>query len=205
LKQASDIEVAADRTVSRLENRQISAGILDDGKLVEDCLSQNPAAWSQLYEACHAPLVSAICSVLRNATTDDNVVDEIAARVWYALVRDQAQLLSRFDVTRGCRLNTFLSAIAKNEARQFFRSERRRRHREKIASRSELEPSSQFTDAFATDHNFLNTLTPGERGYYESVLMNNGHGETEGRYSAENSWQLRHRLRKKLIRYLESE
>lgn len=186
--------------------QQISAGVVEDGKLVEDCLKQDPAAWSRLYEACHQSLVSTISAILRHTTADAdiNLVDEIAARVWYALVCNGGELLSRFDVARGCRLNTFLSAIAKNEARQFFRAERRRRNREKIVSRNEAEAPDHFSLAFATDKNFLQTLTPGERIYYESVLIAPGDSDVDQQYSPENSWQLRHRVRKKLGQYFGS-
>src|SRR4051812_27436373 len=68
-------------------------------ELIEACLAAQPAAWSQLYDHCHEPLLAAIRGFLREAATDLSLVDEIAARVWYSLVRDDATLLSRFDIS----------------------------------------------------------------------------------------------------------
>lgn len=179
----------------------ISASVSEDRNLVDDCLAQEPAAWTRLYQACHEPLLAAVRSFLRATALDANLVDEIAARVWYAVVRNDGELLSRFDVARGCRLTTFLSVLAKNEARQYFRTERRRRNREEVASRREIEPSSPLMFAFASEKEFLGTLTPGERAYYETVLISHSE-ETNEQYSAENRWQLRHRVRKKLDQFL---
>ncbi len=183
---------------------RITAAVRDDRQLVEDCLTQEPAAWTRLYQACHDPLLAAIRSFLHNAVTDANLVDEIAARVWYAVVRNDGEMLSRFDVARGCRLTTFLSVLAKNEARQYFRTERRRRSREEVASRREVETPNPFFFAYASEKEFLGTLTPGERAYYETVLISLPHDQATEQYSTENAWQLRHRVRKKLDQFLES-
>ena len=181
----------------------ISDGVERDRQLVDDCLAQHPVAWTRLYQACHPPLLATIRSFFRDLATDANLVDEIAARVWYALVRNDGELLSRFDITRGCRLSTFLSVLAKNEARQYFRSERRRRNREQLASRHEAEVTDPIFYAFASEKEFLGTLTPGERVYYENVLVAVTQDEGAGQYSPENSWQLRRRVRIKLDRYLD--
>lgn len=172
-----------------------------DRLLVENCLSGDPAAWTALYRACHDPLVRAIRLFLREAASDLNLVDEIAARVWYAVVRNEGELLSRFDVSRGCRLGAFFAAIAKNEARKHFRAERRRRTREESASRPEgaEQPPAPFA-VESIEREFLATLTPKERTYYQSVLTAKGDDDS---YSDGNAWQLRSRVRKKLRSFLE--
>jgi len=155
---------------------------------------------------CHEPLLAAIRSFLREAAADASLVDEIAARVWYAVICKDGERLSRFDVSRGCRLTTFLSILAKGEARQHFRSESRRRVREQTASRPEGEARSWHrTIPLASEEEFLRTLTRSERAYYETVLVGSRTGESAGEYSAENSWQLRRRVRKKLDLFLDSD
>lgn len=183
---------------------RISLGIQGDRKIIDQCLAGKPAAWSDLYRKCHEPLVMAIRIFLRDSAADTNLIDEIAARVWYAVVRNSGELLSRFDVSRGCRLTTFLSVLAKSEARQYFRSERRRRSREEVASRREGEVhSDNLLIASATEEEFIGTLTPSERVYYESVLLAPKSDDSARQYSSENGWQLRRRVRKKLSQYLE--
>lgn len=178
--------------------------ILADRALIEACLSGQPAAWTRLYDCFHEPLLAAIRGFLRDAATDLSLIDEIAARVWYALVRNDAELLSRFDVNRGCRLITFLSVLAKSEARQYFRSERRRRTREEKVSRPEMEPEQIDLSASTVTHEeFLASLSPTERTYFTTVLTA-AEGEDAGdEYSVGNTWQLRHRVRKKLNEYLQ--
>lgn len=178
--------------------------IFADRQLIEDCLSGQPAAWTRLYDCFHEPLLAAIRSFLRDAATDLSLIDEIAARVWYALVRNDAELLSRFDVARGCRLITFLSVLAKSEARQYFRSERRRRTREERVSRPEMESEEIDLSASTISHDeFLASLSPSERAYFTEVLIAPEGEDAGDDYSLGNTWQLRHRVRKKLNQFLQ--
>lgn len=199
---------AAARRLNPLSKGGASAaqkrGILDDRKVIEGCIAGDAASWSLLYERCHEPLLVSIRSFLREAAADIHLVDEVAARVWYSVVRNDCELLARFDVTKGCRLTTFLSLLARSEARQYFRAERRRRAREETAARREA--GSDRTQSLGSEipcDEFLDSLSPSERTYYEKVLIAPTEGSAIDEYTAENSWQLRHRVRKKLFRYLE--
>ena len=183
---------------------QPSEQVLADRRLVDSCLAGEPGAWSLLYRRFHDTLVASIRSFLGRSASDSSLVDEIAARVWYALVRNDFELLSRFDVSRGCRLSTFLSVLAKTEARLLLRSERRRRVREQAVSRNE---SALKNDGAATEtlseEEFMATLSPAERAFYEDVLKATAvDPQSASRYSQQNTWQLRHRVRKKLERFL---
>lgn len=178
--------------------------ILADRELIEACLTGQPSAWTRLYDCFHEPLLAAIRGFLRDAATDLSLVDEIAARVWYALVRNDHELLSRFDVARGCRLITFLSVLAKSEARQYFRSERRRRSREEKVSRPEIETDEiDLSSSTLTHDEFVASLTPSERQYFSTVLTAPEADDASESYSPGNTWQLRHRVRKKLNEFLE--
>ena len=77
-----------------------------DRELVDRALAGQPGAWDDLYFRCHQPLLAAIRAIIANRTVDPNLVDELAARVWYAVVRDEGRLLDRFDPGRGCTLTT---------------------------------------------------------------------------------------------------
>lgn len=183
---------------------QPSEHVLADRRLVDSCLAGETGAWSLLYRRFHDTLVASIRSFLGRSSSDSSLVDEIAARVWYALVRNDFELLSRFDVRRGCRLSTFLSVLAKTEARLLLRSERRRRVREQAVSRNES--AVKNTDAATqslSEAEFVATLSPAERAFYEDVLKAAvTDPESASRYSQQNTWQLRHRVRRKLERFL---
>jgi hypothetical protein len=178
--------------------------VLADRRLVDSCLSGEAGAWSVLYRRFHDTLVASIRSFLGRSASDSSLVDEIAARVWYALVRNDFELLSRFDVRRGCRLSTFLSVLAKTEARLLLRSERRRRVREQAVSRNEsaIKHADAATQTLSEEE-FVATLSPAERTFYEDVLKAESlDPDSATRYSQQNTWQLRHRVRKKLERFL---
>jgi hypothetical protein len=176
-----------------------------DRKLIDRCMLGDVAAWSQLYRQSHDSLLTTIRSFLGRAGQDRNLVEEIAARIWYALVKNDFELLGKFDVRRGCRLSTFLSVLAKSETRMLFRSERRRKSREQLVSRPELESAlASDSTALLSDEEFLITLSPAEKAYYRDVLVAPSEQRqlAQRAYSSENMWQLNFRVRKKLERFI---
>jgi hypothetical protein len=183
---------------------KIDDAVAADRQLVDRCLAGDVAAWSLLYQQTHDSLLATIRNFLGRAGHDRNLVEEIAARVWYAVVKDDFALLARFDVRRSCRLSTFLSVLAKSETRMLFRSERRRRSREQLVSRPELNDDSAAPGALATDEEFLATLSPAELTFYRDVLVapSDRRDLAEQGYSSENMWQLNYRVRKKLERFI---
>jgi hypothetical protein len=180
---------------------RVSRYVLQDRQLVDRCLGGEARAWSQMYARFHNPLLASIRGFLGDAGEDFHLIDEISARVWYALVRNDFELLSRFDPTRGCRLSTFLSVLAKTEARLLLRAERRRKAREHLASRPEME-NPPTCSSVISDTEFLATLSPAERLFFLDILVATC-GNSGGQYTQQNVWQLRHRVRKKLKTFLE--
>jgi hypothetical protein len=93
--------------------------------------------------------------------------------------------------------------VAKNEARLLLRSEKRRKVRELIVSKQEVEPSlGRDASASLSDEEFLVTLSPAERTFYFEVLIDRQGNENSTEYSEQYRWQLRHRIRKKLERFI---
>ncbi len=80
-------------------------------------------------------MLRSIEHILGSDHADPNLVDELAARVWYALVADDGKVLAKFDARRGARLGTFLRCLAKDVTIRHFRSEYRRRRRERVAGK----------------------------------------------------------------------
>ena len=132
-----------------------------------------------------------------------HLVEEIAARVWYGLVRDQGRRLDRFDGSRGYRLSTFLAAFAKRELLQHFRSEQRRRSRERSASppsTAQHWPNLRQGELFVDE--FLDTLTPREREFFDGYLVKDPDVNNVSQFSSTNAWQLKHRVQRKLKDFL---
>ena len=173
---------------------------LAERKLVDQCLAGEESAWNELFKTVHAPLMTVTKSLL-TSTTDDDLVDEVVGRVWYSLVAEPTSKLGRFNPARGCRLVTFLTAFAKNEIRQHFRAEHRRRVREKNASRQEARsPSLNLLQMPVLFDEFLESLTPREREFLQVHLK--ARELPEQPFTDANAWQLKHRIRKKLTAYL---
>lgn len=167
----------------------------EDRRLVDRCLAGEADAWDELYHSFHGGLVATVRLLLGPAEWDINLVDEIVARIWYALVNRDGELLDRFDTSRGCRLSTYLAQLARSEISSFFRSERRRRNRERIASRTGHEAAE---DQMAAEfEEFFATLTPREKEFCAAILLGHDPNAAET-FSATNAWKLQSRIRSKL-------
>ena len=174
-----------------------------DQELVGRCLSGDASAWEELYEQHHETLLAAIESMFRQTTLDPNLAEEIAGRVWYTIVTKRAVVLKRFDPARG-RLTSFLINVAKNEAGILFRSEKRRRVREKVVSKPDRQAGSSLRATWTRVEfdEFIEELTPREAAFLrEFLLAPHTDGAVKMNVSDTNRWQLNSRLRKKILEY----
>lgn len=179
-----------------------------DRLLIDRCQAGDVAAWEMLYRQCHGPLLLAIKIFLGRYSAGEDLAEEIAARVWFNLVDDNGALLDRFDSRRGCRLTTFLAALAKRDVLRYLRGERRRHARENASrpspgSQRAVPPPPEADFSVSLDE-FLDTLSLREREFCESYLLANSHDDVNA-FSPANRWQLRHRVRRKLIDFLGDE
>ena len=178
-------------------------GIRADGLLAKRCLAGEVAAWDQLYAQCHEPLLVSIRIMLGSQSADANLVDEICARVWYALVANDGELLSRYKPSRGARLITFMRARANSEIVRYIRSEVRHHKRELAALRERPQYQGQDgTQPVNILAEFFGTLTPRERVFCSEHLLGESSDVLTPAYSTSNIWQLSHRIRRKLLRFL---
>ena len=174
-----------------------------DRRLADRCLAGEVAAWEEFYAQCHDPLCTAIRIMLGRPHGDPNLVDEIAARVWYALVANDGKLLARYSPECGARLITFMRALARDEICRHFRAEIRRRQREcsSLRERSQRGGIDAGQSAIGLP-DFLATLTPQEHSFCCEVLLAEPIPGGDISRSASNIWQLTHRVYKKLLHFL---
>jgi hypothetical protein len=213
VKRKSARRMADHRAVRSSEDHPIgepgadAAGAQADRLLVDRCLAGEPAAWEELYGHYHALLCDLIGSLLgQGYNNDPNVIDEIAARVWYELVKDDGRLLGRFDPCRDVRLGAFLRGLARIEIMRYRRGEHRRCEGEaKVRANHRRDtPLSEYqVDALLSE--FAATLTPNEQLFlrdYALLPSAGGEDEDEDTDSTEPSdssvWQRCHRIRMKL-------
>jgi hypothetical protein len=186
----------ADAELAARTERTVTAA--DDRLLAKRCLAGDVAAWEELYGRYHETLCRAIGGMLGAGGSDLSRVDEIAARVWYALVRNDGELLDRFDPARHTRLGGFLRGLARIEIMQYYRTEYRRRNQE-AACVSHAGGSASFSDwqVNAMIEDFATTLTAGEQEFLEEHLLGQP-DDGEKRWSDATIWQRCHRIREKL-------
>ena len=164
-------------------------------------------AWNEIYEQNHDRLCRSI-QIMLGPLSDANLVDEIAARVWYALVADDGKLLERYTPARKASLITFMRVLARDEIKRYVRSEVRRRQRE-------VAVSSQRSDGRNNAHegsgdaisDFLTTLTPRERRFCHEFLMQPREDDLTDKLdpahvSPANVWQRTRRLYLKMLDFL---
>ncbi len=176
----------------------------EDRLLVNRCLAGESEAWEHLFKVCHPPLLTLIKTLLGPRAADADLTEEMAGRVWYSVVTEPHRRLDPYDPDRGCSLTTYLAALARNEIRQYFRAEVRRRNRERTASQGENDlPSLTISEIQSMLDEFDKTLTPREKEFFESNLIELPVNGKKNAFSETNSWQLRHRVQRKLSRFLE--
>lgn len=142
-----------------------------DANLVRRCVAGEVAAWEELYNQCHLPLRRSIECLLPAPAPDPNLVDELASRVWFALMAEDGELLARFDRRRGTRVTTFMRAVAVDITSRHFRSERRRRRRELNSSVEQpLRAGNPSAELAASWEEFRQTLTRAERRFLDRHL-----------------------------------
>jgi hypothetical protein len=189
------------------ESKPDAADTEADRLLVGRCLMGEPAAWEELYSQCHGPLCVSIRS-LTGPGCDSNVIDEIAARVWYALVKDDGRLLDRFDPRRDVRLGAFFRGLARIEVMRYLRAEHRRSDRELVVHQSRRSDSPlSFWQVGTLLRDFMLTLTPGEQRFLDEHVLSfsqadSGADRTD--ISDANIWQRHRRIRAKLRAFFHS-
>jgi DNA-directed RNA polymerase specialized sigma24 family protein len=174
-----------------------------EAALLARCLAGEAAAWKNFYDT-HTPHFCRLVRYFlaknqRNAET----VDEIVARVWYALVCDDSRLLRRCLHCQSTCPRCFLAGVVRTEVRRYVRSEMdRARHGERFAQCCRgcaASPPSNLEVA-ALLNEFATTLNAKELDFLESYLLSQP--SANGGLSDANVWQRRRRLRVKLKRFL---
>jgi len=176
-------------------------------RLVEGCRAGDRAAWKELYGRLHKELLAGIRHIVAPNGGDASFAEDVAAHVWYVLWRDRVKILGRFDGERNGSFAAFLLGVARLEAKQQMRSRRRRRGRE-LGSGARMIGSGGVSglETGMLLNEFAATLSARELEFLEEYLLSvagpNGGGG--GRpLSGVNVRQMRHRLRQKLLAFLD--
>lgn len=170
---------------------------LSDQEVVDLCLQGDCAGWERLYALCSPAINASIRAYLGREAQDIELVDELAAQVWYFLVINDARALAQFDGKRNIRLTTYVSGIARNVVRNRRRSDSRRRVREANAARPPWTAADALISPLALEE-VSQTLTAREKGYLDWCLAPADSSQTTFSGSENNDHQLRFRLRRRI-------
>ena len=178
-------------------------------KLVNNCIAGEEKAWEELVLRYSRPLRSRIGAMLGARGRDANLVDEIVAEVWSTLFRRNGSLLGRFRAENGKPLIAFLGGIARIELLRFLRSDHQRRCHE--TSQEVIQQAADSTDDDGHRlisvglSEFTKALTPRERQFLHENLLNGMKVSSSSEFTTANRWQLRHRIRRKLLAFLDEQ
>lgn len=171
---------------------------VSDRQMAESCLAGDPLAWDAFFHACQPILLAGIRKLLGPKGPDVDLAEEIAARVWLALLKNRGELLQEFDAHRGTALVTFVASLARREVLQYLRMERRRLARERVAAADRKRAGTLTVSSLRAQlAEFARTLTPREREFLDFHLSGPPNGKPSP-FTKTNAWQLSHRVRRKL-------
>ncbi len=177
---------------------------IGESSLVARCLLADQSAWYELYDVYSPKLCRVVGLALGPKGNDPDIVEEIVARVWSALVGDGARLLGAYAPDRSVPLDRYLAGIARCYVRRHVRAETQRRRHDRqcaVRMRVQLRPAVPGLDWGVLLNDFGATLNPSELDFLESYLLSPSKGGNGG-LSAANIRQRRHRLRIKLNQFL---
>ncbi len=186
------------------EGDAITLSRAEESELIAACRRRDSGAWEQLFDLYHPPLLAVSRRLLLRAGGSADWADEIAARVWFALWKNRAKTLFRYNSQQIGFLG-YLSGMARLEVAQMVREEVKRKNIEAWAFH--WLPRSTEGDFFArillTD--CKETLSTTESLFLDRYLLSIGptNGlEPSKSMSRTNYWARRSRLRRKLCAYL---
>jgi DNA-directed RNA polymerase specialized sigma24 family protein len=175
--------------------------------LAKRCIEGEVAAWEEIYRQCHDPLCASIRARLGRLGADTQLVDELAARVWYMLVANDGEQLTKFRA-RQKSLLTFIRSMARRIVSDYFRTERRRMNNEisSLVAKNRSESADHAESMPLMMAEFLALLTPRERVFcfdYLQLSPDDIRLQPDRVYSPANIWQLTRRIYKKFQNYFE--
>lgn len=169
--------------------------------LIARCLAGDGDAWKQLYLDQTPGLLRAVRYFL-GPKANAEAVEEINARVWYALLGNGGRLLRRYLPGETRSLRRFLAGVARFEVLRYLRAEKTRRQHELARSAQETQEAPPVgMEVGSLLNEFASTLKPREIEFLEDYMLAPPNG-WDSQLSATNLWQRRHRLKAKLHQFL---
>jgi DNA-directed RNA polymerase specialized sigma24 family protein len=169
---------------------------LSDWQLIEGCLKSDNRAWQLLHDRHHQTLRNIIWSHLREDRFDSHLVEDIAQMVWLTLLRNDYDVLRRYQRERS-RLKTYLRDVGKQATEVHYRVKGRRLQAISLGGH---EPEDHCPDSglvLAQFAEYQASLTPQENRLLHEKIVNDVPERTQAPFSAGNTRWLKHRMKRK--------
>lgn len=172
-------------------------------RIIEKCLTGDGTAWQELYSRYRPSLLNSIHKKLGGKANNADLVEEIAARVWFSLVWRDYQRLRVYEKRRAG-FKTYLASLARQQIQLYYRERQRQSKREVPLSGSDHRcRDDAIWPPAAAQEEFIAILSHREKQYFEQHLLANA-AEAESTFlSSANRWKLRQRILAKLKAFLE--
>jgi DNA-directed RNA polymerase specialized sigma24 family protein len=171
-----------------------------DSPLVAACLNANQRAWDQLYKQ-YNPWLLLLAGRLLGGRARQDLVEDIAANVWFALV--EAEGLRGFDPQRGS-LAGYLSALVRRQVQRHRRLERSCQPHVLLGTGERLaDPASLSGASILLWDDFEARLSPAEQRFLQAELFPVADDQSTKPLSDSYVRKLRQRVRAKLLSFLQ--
>jgi DNA-directed RNA polymerase specialized sigma24 family protein len=179
-----------------MKNREAAQREYD---LVQRALTGDQHAWYLLFHEQQPRLIAKVRQLLGPLHRHDDLAEEVAARVWYAVLADDYHLLSVYDPNRG-RLGTFLGRRALLEMLTLLRSHANRNRHESCYRNRRTEAVVQLSLPEALIwQEIMPQLTDTERHFFQQHLLS----RSTSPLPSPTIGQLRYGIRRKIVAYLQ--
>lgn len=138
--------------------------------LVQRSLAGDQEAWRLLFADQQPRLLAKVRQLLGPMNRNDDLAEEVAARVWSAVLANDCRLLRVYDPRRA-RLSTFLGRRAFFEILMIFRAHTRRLYHETSYKRSHPEAVKMPLPLKLVWQELDKRLTDSERSYLKNHLL----------------------------------
>ena len=139
-------------------------------ELVQCCLTGDQEAWHLLFADQQPRLLAKVRQLHGPMNRNDDLAEEVAARVWSAVLADDCHMLRAYDPRRA-RLSTFLGRRAFFEMLMIFRAHTRRLYHETHYKRGHHEAVTMPLPLNLVWQELDKRLTDSERSYLNNCLL----------------------------------
>ncbi len=176
-----------------------------DQRLVRECMAGDAAAWRRLYASYYARLVAYAGAVLRReGRRDANLADEMAERVFVALLIGPRPLLEQYDPAQAP-LWEYLKALGRRRLRALLRDRHERQARMTPLPSPPLPDPRADTVPLQTLVEELRVQLPPRQQEFLQAYADTGLGDKVPGFTDSAAWKMKERIEQRARSFMQGE